>query len=154
MENFKTGDEVTATKAFQTLIEISAAVCHGGLTPDHGFGFYEKFGEFLAKHLIDKKTNESDINFYANILYDFCDMLALMRFAFEVEAEGFSVPYDFENGDNFIIKGHKGLNRRATIDIGAMALHGKKLGWKREWCPFEKPYADLWYLEFSKGADL
>lgn len=145
-------------EVLQIFIEVSAAVFNSGLYPsEHGLIFHEKFGEMLANYFLKRNVHEEPLNLCAYFLCHYGSITALMRFVHEVEGNGHSTPYDFENNSNYEDdygfgrdRNHKYYDFMMSIDVGEIARFCKSLGWEAKWCPFDERYLTLWNEGFNE----
>ena len=142
-----------ATEAFAALVQASAALHQSGWTRELGMRFDEELGRIVAQHAIQSGATQQDVWMFANIMYDYGMEMALMRFCYEVEGDGFNVPYDFEGGET-AKPGHPGHDLRAAMDIKAMAKRGRQIGWQAAWCPFRGPAEQAWFEGFRDDISL
>lgn len=139
-----------ATDVFQLLVEGAAALSEEGITSERvPMQFDDLLGKAFGARCLERGIDQEDVWLAASVLARYCGRGALMSFSFEVEGEGFSAPEDFESAER-LQQNRSHLKVEGFIDIEAMAKAGKRLGWRREWCPFTgAAEAKLWNKGFE-----
>jgi hypothetical protein len=149
---------LTATEAYQLLIEIAQHLENEGFRPTGGNvedaeDYDAKVGYLVAKWVITSQASQQDVFMLANLLFTHCGYDAIRRFCDDVKAKGFEVPYDFHSSsNNFVLHGHPGLDLIGLMDVYDLAGRGRQLGWQRNWCPFRHAAERLWYAGWD-GVD-